>query len=158
MDSSEAFALSPNFGMRTADLVSKGLRAAFQESYGVQDISLLTPVDYLKYKVSEIENDALPYHLKKINMLTVTDPHNIIIILQKIRDALMGSPHTKQLLSSLDEEISAITSDCKQIVKDTHKMCRKLNQSVQRNLHEKNYNKLIETVEEFAKSYPLCTR
>ena len=156
MDSSEAFALSPNFGMRTADSVSKGLRAAFQESYGVQDISLLTSVDYLKYKVSEIENDALPYHLKKINMFIVTDPHNIILILQKIRDASMCSPHTKHLLSSLDKEISSITNDCKQILQDTHKMCRKLNQSVQRNLHEKNYSKLIETVEEFAKSYPLC--
>ena len=65
MDSSEALFLSPNFGMSTANSVSKGLRAAFQESYGVQDISLLTPVDHLKYKVSEIENDALPYHIKK---------------------------------------------------------------------------------------------
>ena len=42
MDSGEAFALSPNFGMRTADSVSKGSRAAFQESYGVQDIRVIT--------------------------------------------------------------------------------------------------------------------
>ena len=35
-------------------------------------------------------------------------------------------------------------------------MCRKLNQSVQRNLHDKNYDKLIQTVEEFIKNYPLC--
>ena len=98
---------------------------------------LLTPVDYLKYKISEIENDALRYHLKAINMYIVTDPHNVILILQKTRDALMGSPYTKHLLSSLDEEISSVTNDCKQILKDTHKMCWKLIQSVQRNLHEK---------------------
>ena len=35
-------------------------------------------------------------------------------------------------------------------------MSRKVNQSIQRILYEKNYDKLIETTEEFIKTYPLC--
>ena len=35
-------------------------------------------------------------------------------------------------------------------------MYRKLHQSVQRNVFDKNYDKLIQTVEKFIKNYPLC--
>ena len=45
---------------------------------------------------------------------------------------------------------------CKQILRDAHKLCKKLNQSVQRNLNEKTFNKLIQTVEESFTNYPLC--
>ena len=60
------------------------------------------------------------------------------------------------MLLLLADEINSLTTSLKQILKDAHKMCRKLNQSVQRNLYEKKYDKLIQTVEEFIKNYPLC--
>ena len=52
---------------------------------------------------SEIENIQLPYYLKAINMLTVTDPHVVTILLQKVKDALVTSPNTINLLSFLGE-------------------------------------------------------
>ena len=113
-------------------------------------------MDYLKYKLSQIENVVLPCYLKTINMYTVTDPHRVILSLQLIKDDLMTSPYTINLLSLLGEDINSLITNCKGALKDAHKLCRKLNQSVQRNLYENKYDKLIQTVKEFIKNYPLC--
>ena len=136
--------------------VGVGLALTFQESYGVHNSSSLTAMDYLKYKLSEIENLELSYCLKRVNMCIISDPHVVILLLQQIKDTLMTSTYTINLLSLLDEEINSLITNSKQILKDAHKLCRKLNQSVQRNLYDKNYDKLIQTVEEFIKNYPLC--
>ena len=156
MDSNEALALSPYCGLNTAYSVFIGSTLTFHQSYGVHDPSSLTAMDYLKYKLSQIENDGLPHYLNMINMYTVIDPHYVIVTLQEIKDALMTSPYAIKLLLLLGEEINSLTVDCIQILKDVHKLCRKLTQSIQRNLYENNYDQLIQTVEEFIKNYPLC--
>ena len=153
MDSEEAYDLSPYGGLNTYNSVNEGLTLTFQQSYGVHDLSSLTAMGYMKYKLYEIENDLLPHNLKMINMRTITDPHDIIRKLQGMKTILMTSPSTRNLLSLLDEET---ITDCKQILQNAHNLCRKLNQSVQRDLYEKNYDKLIKTVEKFIKNYPLC--
>ena len=157
MNSNETLTLSPfsSGGLNTAHSVREGLRLTFQQSYGVHDPSSLTAMDCLKYKLSEIENVVLPSYLKTINMYTATDPHRVILLLQQIKDALMTSPYTMNLLSLLSEDINSLITNCKGALKDVHKLCRKLNQSVQRNLYENNYDKLIQSVEEFIKNYPL---
>ena len=156
MNSNEILTLSPfSGGLNTAQSVSKGLSLTFQQSYGVHDPSSLTAMDYLKYKLSQIENNILPFYLKRINMTTVNDPHAVILSLQDIKDVLMTSPYTINLLSLLGEDINSLMTNCKGTLKDAHKLCRKLNQSVQRNLYENNYDKLIQSVEEFIKNYPL---
>ena len=158
MNSNEILTLSPfvGSGLNTEQSVNEGLILTFQQSYGVHDPSSLPAMDYLKFKLSEIENVLLPYYLKRINMTTVTNPHCVILLLQEIKDALMTSPYTINLLSLLGEDINSLMTNCKGTLKDVHKLCRKLNQSVQRNLYENNYDKLIQTVEEFIKNYPLC--
>ena len=154
MNSNEILTLSPFVsGLNTAQSVDKGLSLIFQQSYGVHDPSSLTAMDYLKYKLSEIENIQLPFYLKRINMYTVNDPHRVILLLQEIKDNLMTSPHTINLLSLLGEDINSLITNCKGTLKDAYKLCRKLNQNV---LFENNYDKLIQTVEEFIKNYPLC--
>ena len=156
MDSNELFTLSPFGKLNTAQSVSDGLVLTFQQSYGMHDPSSLTAMDYLKYRLCEIENGCLPFYFTSINNRTVTDPHVIMLILQEINDILMSSSYNGNLLSLLGVEINSLINECKQLLKDAHKLCRKLNQSVERNLHERNYDKLIQTVEEFIKNYPLC--
>ena len=51
--------LSPYGALNTGCSVCKGLTLTFQQSYGVYYPSSLTAMDYLKYKLSEIENDYL---------------------------------------------------------------------------------------------------
>ena len=156
IDGEEVATLSPFVKLNTSDSVRNGLILTFLQSYGVHDPSSLTAVDYLKYRLSVIENFLLPYNLKSINMRTVIDPHGVILSLQMIKEAIMSSPYTMNLLSLLGDQIYSLQGECKQILKNVNKLCRKLNQSVQRNLCEQKYDKLIQTVEEFIKNYPLC--
>ena len=135
--------------------IHKELTSTFQQSYGVHDLSSLTAVDFLKYKLSEIENEMLPSHVKTVSVFTVTEPHLIIVTIQEIKDTLMISPHTINLLSLLGEKISSLIVDCEQILKNAHNLCRILNQNIQKNLYEKNYDELIQSVESF-KNYPSC--
>ena len=156
MDSYEAINLSPITGLNTSPSVNKGLTLIFQQSYGVHDPPSLSAVDYLKYKLNEMENVLLPYCFKTINGHTIIDPHHIIFILQQINDGLMISPYTINLLTILGEEINSLIGESKQILNDAYKISRKLNQNIQRNLYEKQYDKLIQTIQEFIKTFPLC--
>ena len=61
--------------------VTDGLTLTFQQSYGVHDLSSLTAMDYLKYILHKTEIVVLPSLLKRLNMFTVIDPHDVIIIL-----------------------------------------------------------------------------
>ena len=154
MDSSEAYSLSPVLGkINIVESVSTGLTITFQQSYGVHDLSSLSAIDNMKYQLMQIENVVIPFCLKLVNLYTVNDPHEIILRLKEIKDTLIRSPH---LLSLFDKEIDLLMAECKQILNDAYKLCRKLNQNVQRNLIEKNYNKLIQIVEEFIRNYPVC--
>ena len=157
MDSNEVFILAPACeNLNAVYSVAEGLTLTFQQAYGEQDPSSLTVVDYLKYRLSEIENNMLPVFLKTVNMFTVIEPHVIMLMLQQIKD-LMKWTYNINLASLLGEQINVLKNNSNEILKDTHKLCKKLNQRIQRNLFEKNYDDLIETVEEFIKTYPLCS-
>ena len=154
MDSSEAYSLSPVLGkINIVESVSTGLTITFQQSYGVHNLSSLSAFDNLKYQLMQIENVVIPFCLKLVNLYTVNDPHEIILRLKEIKDTLIRSP---DLLSLFDKEIDLLMDECKQILNDAYKLCRKLNQNVQRNLIGKDYIKLIQIVEEFIRNYPVC--
>ena len=53
-------------------------------------------------------------------MDTVIDPHNVIFILQELRDDLKKSPYTINLLSLFGDEINSLIGHCKQILRDTY--------------------------------------
>ena len=153
MDSNEAVTLTPvGEKLNTAQSVV----TALHQSYTISNPLSLTVINFLKYKLNEIENIGLPGYFKQINMATVNDPHALILILQAIKNALMGSPSTTDLLSLFSEGIDSLIVNCKQTLKDAHILCRKLNQSIQRNVYEKDYDKLIQTIEEFIRDYSLC--
>ena len=62
MDSKEAATLYP-IVCQNVSSVTSGLMLTFQQSYGVHDPSSLTAMDYLKYRLSVIENVELPIKL-----------------------------------------------------------------------------------------------
>ena len=156
MDSKEVILLSPLCRLNTAESVKVGLKRTFQWSCGIHDLSLLSPVDYLKFILSETEYVLLPFNVKLINNHVITDPHAITLMFQEIEDAFLSSPYTVNMLSIFSEEIEPIIADCKQLLKNAYIVCREFTQSVQKNFHEKDYDKLIQTVEEFIQNYPLC--
>ena len=156
MDSSEFPSLSP-FGesLNTKISIKNGLIAVFKQSYGIHYPASLTAMDHLKYKQNEIECVWLPFYLRMINMRAITEPHAVIIRLHEIKSALMTSPHIVNLLAWSGKEIDSFISNCRRILKDAYKMCRKFNQGVYKSLHEQSYDKLIQTVKEFCDSYSL---
>ena len=162
LDINEFLALSPFFckNLNSGRVVEKALTLNFmQTSYGMlnqSDALLLMPVEFLKFYQSLIENVKLTCCLKYINMYTVSDPHIIIYILQQIKDGLLivSSPIIN-IFSLFIEEIDSLLSECKQVLKHAHILCRKFNQGVQRNLLAKNYELLIQIMEDFIKNYPL---
>ena len=156
MDSYEVLTHVPyNDKLNTAQSVGENLVLTFRQSYGVHDLPSLKVVDYMKYKLSEIENHNITYLLKRINMYTVIDPHDVIVTLRWLKDALISSPCAINLLL-LEEEINTLKNNCNQLIKDSYKFCRKFNQRTQRSLCDKNYDELIQTVEKFVKIYPVC--
>ena len=147
MDSYEVYTLLPYGKLNTLYSV---ITTLFQKSYGVYDPSSLTVVDYLKYKLSEFSNCYVPSCLQAIKRNIVTDPHTIIMILQHVKDALIGSPYTIYLSSLHD-----VDDHCKRLMRGTRILCRKIIQRAQKNLFEQDYDELLQTLQEFIKNYPL---
>ena len=154
--SSKVLSLSPFFNLNTAPQVLEGLGQSFQQSYGESNPLSLIPSKFLKYKQTEIEYHLLPYYLNLINTFVVTEPHMIIVLIQELKDALMVFPCPINLLSLVGKEIDEVLDESKSKLKNAHTLCRILNQTIQRNLYEKNYDKVIEAAKEFIKTYPLC--
>ena len=134
--------------------INAAFSKAFKQSYGINNVSSLTHVDYLKYILSFIENAALPYFFKTIIMYTFTSPNLMTNVLEGVRSVVV-SPYVSLSVSdkmNALKEVSSLIDDSKHIAKSIHKLYRKLNQ---RNLFEKNYDKLIQSVEKFIHDYPL---
>ena len=154
MESKEVNALSPYIQLGTAQSVGTAMARSFIKSYGVQNPSSLSAVDLLKYRSSIIENTEIPFLLKAVNMYTIVDPHCIIQVLLNLQEMLMSSPYAN--LTFLHEEIKSLIDNCHNILKSAHKLSRKLNQNVQRCLHENKHEQLIQVIEEYVEGYPIC--
>ncbi|XP_065894589.1 uncharacterized protein [Dysidea avara] len=155
MDSNEVQTLSPITGLGTSTSILLGIKQQFQSSCGVHNLASLTVVDYLKYKLSEIENLLLPSYLKRVNLCTINDPHIVILTLERLQNALKISTKIKKFLPSLCEKINSLISECHKTLKDVHRLSRELNQNVQHCLTHKNYDNLIQTMQAFIINYPI---
>ena len=139
-------------GLHTARSVVRRMLHEFQQSQGVNNQASLSAIEYLKYKQSETETILLPHHLQTINTHPIYDPHIVMGILEEIKDTL--SSLGNQLSSSCDK-VESQRSECKMLLNDAHKSCRKLKQMVERNLYEKSYDILIQSLLELIREYPL---
>ena len=137
------------------DAVRQGLVDTFQQSHGISDIPSLPPIEYLRYRLNEMENVILPDYLETIGGHIIYDPYCVMQILEEIKNTLTSSS-SYNLLSSSCNSIDSLRSECKSILNDAHKLSRKLKQIVERSLHNKNYDILIQSLLEFMNEYPLC--
>ena len=156
MDSFEVSALSAYCGLGTSDSVCQGSLKLFRTSYGISKVSSLYGRDYLIYKLNELECNLIPYFLKSISMGTIIDPHDTIVALKIMRDALMTSPRITLTFPLLNDEVESLISDCHKVLKVVHKLSRDLNQNVQRCLTQRDHPNLIQTIEKYNKEYPIA--
>ena len=149
--------LSPFCGLGTGELVCEELRQQFMRCCGVQSVATLSARNYLTYKLIEIEYSLVPFYLKRINSYAITDPHNVMVILQKIRKDLSTSARNTDFLPLLYEKLESFISDCNKELRNAHKLNRKLNQHVQQCLTHRNYDNLIQTLEKHSLENPVGT-
>ena len=157
MDSEEVCGLIPFGGLATSESVGAGLFEQFLRSTGTYSPSLLSDTNYLRYKLSMIEYLKLPFLLKRINMMTIAEPHHSIILLEALQEALISSPNITAFFPTLNDEIDSLITDHHKILKNAHKLSRTLNQNVQRYLAEGNYHSLIQSIETYKNKYPITT-
>ena len=137
------------------DTANKGLSLMFEESYGVHDLSSLNAKEFLKYTLSRLETIELPECIRNINKRTIVDPHGMALLLKGMQVVLKNSPFTVNLMGICFEELNSLIAECKKASTSTHMLCRKLNQSIQRILFERNYDELIPAIQKFMRIYPL---
>ena len=143
----EVFKLSPR-GLGTLEELKSGLELSFLQSYGVHDISSLTPTEFLKYTQSKIECDLLPWYIREIDTRRIFEIHFIVSEMEKIQFALMYSPNTHDILPTFIEHFNIVKSDCSKLLKNLHKVSRELTQIIQRHINNRNYDKLMQGVED----------
>ena len=121
----------------------------------MHNFSSLNTKGFLKYKLSHFETIELPQCFRMVNMQMIIDPHSMTEHLYKIQRVLINSPFTVNLMGICFEELNSLIAECKRTSTNAHMLCRKLNQSVQRILYERDYDKLIPAMQEFMRMYPL---
>lgn len=142
----QVFKLSPR-GLGTLAQLKSGLEHSFLKSYGVNNISSLTPTEFLKYTQSKIECDLLPWYIQEIDSRRIFELHFIVSEMEKVQFALRFSPNTHHVLPSFNEQFSVVEADCSKMLKNLHRVSRELTQIIQRHLNNRNYNKLMQGVE-----------
>ena len=150
IDSMEVNDLSP-FVNDTHVSVAQELSRIFTNEARKQTSS--TKVDFLKLHFNILQNFQLPQSIKLINMHTITNPHMIICNLKRIREISMSSSLLD--INKLEKEISSLISECTRILRSAHTMCRRLNQNVQKYTACNDYDRIIQEIENYIKSYHL---
>jgi len=157
MDSMEVNSLSPYVGLGTCMSINNGFAKLYSKIDDEVVSELKSVEEFLKHELKMIENCQLPYTLKAINSITLTEPHDIITKLQDIQEELTSSANIAAFLPFLCEQISTLISECHKLLKDVHALTRKLNQNVQKCLNQRNYYDLICVIENYMIDFPART-
>ena len=101
----------------------------------------------MKYTQSIIECGLLPWYIQEIDARRILEIHFIASEMEKVQFALMYSPNTLNVVPSFNEHLHAVKSECSKMLKNLHKVSRELTQIIQRHINDRNYDKLIQGVE-----------
>ena len=145
-DTDEIMLLSPIAQLGTFHSVSESLQQLFDEAC---DSSLLTAEEYLHYRVSIVENFELFFSLKNVNMEAALHPHSMMMMLEDLRSLFLDCPN---ILSTLNDQINTLIAECKRLLKDIHTVSRTFSLNVQRCLLQRDYSRLIQTLEDYSKN------
>jgi len=155
MNTIEVMTLSPVGQLGTSEAIKDGLIRSLDDSYGLQDELLLPIVELLEYKKVVKEFCIIPTFIKIINMKTVIEPHQLMLTLKPMQKIASKMPEIVMFLPLIGKQISSLVDECNNILKDAHKMSRRLNKDVQKYLTQKSYLDLIKTIEDYINNYPI---
>ena len=146
--SDQVATLSPFGLLHTNNSVGDKLESLFRSSYLQQDLSQLTPREYLTYTMLKIEHVVIPFQLKRITAHILHDPHVILLMLQRIHNTICASVNHIQIITQVSEQIVALDSKCKKALKGAQVLNRIINSEVQHFLFIRDYDKLEKSLKE----------
>ena len=129
--------------------ILKELTYLFKIHYGAEDLSSLTPKEYLEYTLHLIEHVIIPYYLKMITMHALHDPHLMLLMLQKLQ-TIICSPET-DIIFKFSEKILKLISKCHMLLRNSYNSNRVLNKKVEQHLIKNQYTVLIQTLVDYHK-------
>ena len=150
--SDQVATLSPFGLLHTNKSVGVKLVSLFETSYGVQDLSKLSPKEYLTYTMHKTEYVFIPFHLKRITAHILHDPHVILLMLQWLQTIISASASHIKIITQFSEQLVALDHKCKRALKDAQVLNRNINLQVQKFLFTRNYVELEKTLEEQCKT------
>ena len=151
--SDQVATLSPFGLLQTNNSVGDKLESLFRNSYLQQDLSRVTPREYLTYTMLKIEHVVIPFQLKRITAHILHDPHVILLMLQRIHNTICASVNHIRIITQVSEQIVALDGKCKKALKDAQVLNRIINSEVQHFLFIKDYDKLEKSLEEHCTAF-----
>ena len=133
-------------------LVLEELTILFKKCYGVDNLLLLTPKDYLIYILSVIEHVIIPYYLQMIMMHASHDPHLMLLMLRKLQTIINSSHNVKDIIMHFSEKIVKLNSECNELLRKSCNSNRKLHCKVEQDVLNRNYDALTQTLEDHHES------
>ena len=128
------------------------LTILFKKCYGADDLSILTPKEYLTYTLHLIEHVIIPFYLKLITMHALHDPHLMLLMLQKLIAIINSSYNEADILLKFYEKIVKLHYECNVLLRKAYDLNRALHRKVEQHLFSKNYEALIQTLGDYFKS------
>ena len=151
MSTEEAADIVNNELYFSTNVIKREMAENFYKSYGLQQHA--SNAEKLQFVQSKILHSTFPNHIRYIKMCAINEPHNVLMLLKKIKELLQNyMPVVMQLFNN---EFKSIMDECHQLLKNVHKLTRSLHQKAHRCLYEKNYDGFLKVILDYCKNYPL---
>ena len=158
MDGKQVVQLVPivgSSGLQLNDCIAHEFEEDFRRCCGLPDISSLNNYEYLKHWLNALEYNAIPFHLKDMNMWNNIDPHMAIVHLlepllefyKPCENALSQNMFYTQITLRIDE--------CKKVILDVCRSKKTPYQLSMKYLVEHNYDGLLQELEDYCIHYPM---
>ena len=157
LEADEISQLMVNFDKNIGVSFGKVVCEEFHRCYGLPEPTSISHEITLRHQLGSFEYFVIPYLLRFVNAWVVLDPYIFkYSILQITLEMLMTctSEYPEYIVSSFSNQVTDLINDCQKIVIG---ICSKksLYQLAMKHLVEKNYDGLLQEVEDYHKQYSL---
>ena len=157
LQTDEVSLLSVNFDKNIGVSFGKAVCEEFYRCYGLADPTSMSHEIILIHHLGSFEYFLIPYCLRFVNAWAVLDPYifnsSILqMMLEMLTTCTLGYP--EDITSTFSSQVNNLINDCQKIVIG---LCSKksLYQLSMKHLTEKNYDELLQELEDYHKQYPL---
>ena len=150
--------LTPHFDPNIAISFGRVVCEEFYSDYGLPDLTSINHEKYLIYQLGNFDYFVIPYLLRYINTRAVLDPYifkSTFLELMLEMLTTCTSDYPNDIISSFSSQVSGLINNCQKIVIGICRSKKTLYQLSMKHLVEKNYDGILQELEDYRKQYPL---